>query len=210
MNYVEEVLKVFRNFIFRDVMYLTSGTLVFSSMYVIWFLDEIKLFKDSDIQSKPIIFVLYMSIILLTYAFGYGLQELFSVLRIISTRYNKPKCKLMIWILSNFFAGADSQWTDMLDRKKVSILEIWGKRDKIKNESKKSRINRAVNLMHIGTALTPGIMITFLIIFIKLIFDFSVFYLLLSIFSFAFFLIMLLVSKIKNYELSLILYEIIK
>ena len=48
MNYVEEVLKVFRNFIFRDVMYLTSGTLVFSSISAIWFLEKIKLFKVQE------------------------------------------------------------------------------------------------------------------------------------------------------------------
>ena len=120
MNYVEEVLKVFRNFIFRDVMYLASGTLVFSSMSAIWFLEKIKLLKIPDFLPNYIVFILGMSIILLTYAFGYGLQELFSVLRIISTGYNKPKSKLMIRILSNFSAGAQSQWDKMSERKEVS------------------------------------------------------------------------------------------
>ena len=210
MNIFGDILKVFRNFIFRDIMYLTSGTLIFSSLSIIWFSDKIKYITIPDYIPPYIVFILGMSIILLTYAFGYGLQELFSVLRIISTGYNKPKRKLMIWILTQFSAGGQSQWTKMSERKDVSVLKIWKERDNICNENKKSRINRTVNLMQIGTALTPGLFISFLIILFKLFFGFSTLYLFFLILIFVFFLIMWLVSKIKNYQLSLMFNEIIK
>jgi hypothetical protein len=144
---VTKLIQTFERFIFRDAMYVIGGLSVVGSF---WYLFGEPLEKAVDPMIK-------LYVVFVAYIVGYAVQELFTIFHFTTTVYRKPN-KWIAW-LGNRFAGGGT-WYEMPKREEVDVEELWLCVDKHCPSRTSQRIDRIVNLKHIGATLGSSLFIT--------------------------------------------------
>jgi hypothetical protein len=157
---IDNIFRLFEDFIFRDFFYIIGGFSVIMSLnfhYNNFFLD----FTSNNHGWETLIIIYTVAI---SYIIGYSLQEIFCIFHFTSTTYRKP------WILKIFFTWlfqGGKDWFKMPKNRKMNIEKLWFCCDNHPDKNTKIEINRIINLMQIGSIMAPSILVSWYLLSIS-------------------------------------------
>lgn len=171
------LFKSFERFIFRDFFYFISGFTILITVYLCELVPFDKLeplvYLDTD-RLNPLSMILFIAI---CYVVGYALQELFSLMHVVTTTYrkecrlkNKKKVNFLIGRLTRYFVGGKVKDYNVL-LKEINIDCFYSCMDLHFYQEEKARCDRMINLMQLGSTMGPCFIVTGLIILTKFLMD---------------------------------------
>ena len=146
---IKEIFGTLKDFIYRDLFYVVGGISVLLSATFAF---------DIPITYKGWTGVY---ITLLGYVVGYTLQEIVSIIGLVTTSYKQPNAFIK-WIGKRF--SPSECWESLPPVEKLDLAELRNCLDKHCNESCKSRINRTINLKQVGSSMGSSLLITTIIL----------------------------------------------
>ena len=200
---VKDILdKLFHNlkkFIFRDLMYTFSGTLI---IFTFMMLFDLSLLQNNLNSLKQIFnlpeYVFIAIFILLSYIIGYTIQEIFSYVPFLNkTTYKKPK-RFYSFLIKLFLVNGADTYNNLPDKINADKLSFCT--DNHLSDKTKVRIDRRANMMLMGGAIGSGGIIISILILIKIILDNKMDLLLAGLIIIILSLSMFLINRIKNIQ----------
>jgi len=182
-----ELPKNLREFLARDLIYIVGGSSV-----IVSFLYRFDRIPDS---STPIAF--YMLGAGLGYVVGYALQDLFSILRLVTTAQVTKPNRLLRWAYARF---AGEPWEELPPLKSNEIGP--GLRRFLNDDFTRARYERSITHMMVGTTIGPCILLSSFLIFWRWLVGRSQFDLVLSIVSLVLSVVLFLLSWIKAMQVT--------
>jgi hypothetical protein len=150
---MNELVKALKNFIVRDIIYITGGACVMLSFLHLFY-------KINDVFSKDTHIAIYLLLAGIAYAIGYCIQDTASWIKIVTTANvkNPPK---FIESLYKRFTGEDKWENAKQDNNAELIIQERSCQDvKVDRE-------RIISLMQVGTTIGPCSIVSGLLLFCK-------------------------------------------
>lgn len=135
---IKEAFQTFGKFIYRDMLYVIGGVTV---------LLAIQYSFDGPTISSNTPTLIYIGFV--AYVIGYALQELLSIVGLVTTGYRKLK-PYQLRIAEKF--APDEDWGDLLDPRCIRLGKLRQCVDAHGPEDTKKRIERTINLKHLGAS----------------------------------------------------------
>jgi hypothetical protein len=195
------LLNQIRDFLFRDVFYFVSGLFIFLSSLTFIEISSIK--QAAEIANNTSLSTLVViAIFFLCYIAGFALNELLILLRFVRTKYHKPG-KCIVLIASSYMSVSSETLTSMPETVNMDGSDLW-KAAAHASQPYADRMERIVNLMHIGQTMFGSFSVCTILLVISC-FTKGLFYMTpIFIVTACLSVIMFLVQRIKNFQLSLI------
>jgi hypothetical protein len=152
MSNISDLPKSIRDFLGRDLIYIVGGgTVITSFLYS---------FNRLPIDDIPLAFTLLG--IGLSYVIGYAIQDLFSILRIVTTAQVPKPNRFLKWAYNRF---ENRSWEELPECNFNDVgqaLESF-----LNNDRSKSHYERTISLLMLGATIGPCMSIAFIFIFVR-------------------------------------------
>lgn len=147
---MNELLKAFKHFITRDIIFIIGGAIVIISI----------LYSFDKLPQSDLNIAYYLLGAGISYIIGYTLQDISCLFPGFTTKPRSSPNKLQKWLYKRF---CRIKWTTPKKNNK-DYFEI---PEKIKNERMLAEFDRVINLMLIGTVTCPCFFISFIFLFFR-------------------------------------------
>ena len=193
---IKEIFGTFKEFIYRDLFYVAGGVSV--------------LLATTFAFNVPIDYKGWTGVYLavLGYVVGYALQEIVSIVGLVTTSYREPN-RFIKWVGKRFSPSEDWESLPPVDNLDLSALRNC--LDQHCGESCQKRINRTINLKQVGSSMGSSLLITtFILVLAAINHPNDKWYVPLAVISFLLSLFLIIINWVKQTEQSIMQLEVNK
>jgi len=145
MATLEHLPKSIRDFIGRDVVYVIAGGVLLSSV----------LYRFDCLPSRDTPLAFYILGIGLAYVVGFALQDLFSIIGLVTTAQVTKPCRLQIWLYERF---EKKPWKQLAVTEFENVGSALNKY--LKSEIARAHYERTITHMIVGASVGPCMLIS--------------------------------------------------